>query len=177
MRNASGPSRAPRWPAPTSVGTPIRETGGYLRLIVPPGWCRHPGSNWGPTAYKAVALPTELCRRIVAALVALDSSAAGHEARRLQRGDPALRGLAGAVAAERDAVGLDPFAHHQQVAEPGGADPRRRRLGRIQAVQRRQVHPPSGGARLLAGAGDGLARLVVRRGGGDAGDCTVDRTG
>ena len=26
-------------------------------------WCRHPGSNWGPTAYKAVALPTELCRR------------------------------------------------------------------------------------------------------------------
>ena len=28
-----------------------------------PGWCRHPGSNWGPTAYKAVALPTELCRR------------------------------------------------------------------------------------------------------------------
>src|SRR5688500_6869137 len=26
-------------------------------------WCRHPDSNWGPTAYKAVALPTELCRR------------------------------------------------------------------------------------------------------------------
>src|SRR5687768_11147674 len=25
-------------------------------------WCRHPDSNWGPTAYKAVALPTELCR-------------------------------------------------------------------------------------------------------------------
>jgi hypothetical protein len=28
-----------------------------------PSWCRHPDSNWGPTAYKAVALPTELCRR------------------------------------------------------------------------------------------------------------------
>jgi hypothetical protein len=25
-RSASGPSRAPRWPAPTSVGTPIRDT-------------------------------------------------------------------------------------------------------------------------------------------------------
>src|SRR3546814_1256457 len=29
----------------------------------PGRWCRHPGSNWGPTAYKAVALPTELCRQ------------------------------------------------------------------------------------------------------------------
>ena len=29
----------------------------------PRRWCRHPDSNWGPTAYKAVALPTELCRR------------------------------------------------------------------------------------------------------------------
>src|SRR5690606_1860798 len=143
MRRASGPRRAPRSPAPTSVGTPIRETGGYLRLIVPPGWCRHPGSNWGPTAYKAVALPTELCRRIVTALVALDSSAAGHEARRLQRGDPALRGLAGAIAAERDAVRFDAFAHHQQVAEAGIADPRRRRLGGVQVVKRRQVHPPA----------------------------------
>lgn len=26
-------------------------------------WCRHPDSNWGPTDYKSVALPTELCRR------------------------------------------------------------------------------------------------------------------
>src|SRR6185369_16640589 len=25
-------------------------------------WCRHSESNGGPTAYKAVALPTELCR-------------------------------------------------------------------------------------------------------------------
>ena len=28
MRSASGPIAAPRWPAPMSVGAPIRETGG-----------------------------------------------------------------------------------------------------------------------------------------------------
>lgn len=33
IRNASGPMRAPRWPAPTSVGTPIRDTGGKVRLM------------------------------------------------------------------------------------------------------------------------------------------------
>ena len=26
-------------------------------------WCRHGGSNTGPTRYECVALPTELCRR------------------------------------------------------------------------------------------------------------------
>lgn len=26
-------------------------------------WSRLPGSNWGPTVYKTVALPTELSRR------------------------------------------------------------------------------------------------------------------
>ena len=26
-------------------------------------WCRHTDSNCGPTDYKSVALPTELCRR------------------------------------------------------------------------------------------------------------------
>src|SRR5690606_38956614 len=33
MRSASGPREAPRWPAPMSVGTPIRETGEKLRAI------------------------------------------------------------------------------------------------------------------------------------------------
>ncbi len=28
-------------------------------------WCRHTDSNCGPTDYKSVALPTELCRRCV----------------------------------------------------------------------------------------------------------------
>ena len=32
----------------------------HLRQLPP--WSRHPDSNRGPTAYKAVALPTELCR-------------------------------------------------------------------------------------------------------------------
>ena len=27
-------------------------------------WCRHTDSNCGPTDYKSVALPTELCRRL-----------------------------------------------------------------------------------------------------------------
>ena len=26
-------------------------------------WCRHTDSNCGPTDYKSVALPTELCRQ------------------------------------------------------------------------------------------------------------------
>ena len=29
------------------------------------GWCRLPESNWWPTDYKSVALPTELSRRVV----------------------------------------------------------------------------------------------------------------
>ncbi len=28
-------------------------------------WCRHTDSNCGPTDYKSVALPTELCRRFL----------------------------------------------------------------------------------------------------------------
>ena len=28
-------------------------------------WCRHQESNSGPTDYKSVALPTELCRRVI----------------------------------------------------------------------------------------------------------------
>ena len=28
-------------------------------------WCRLPGSNWRPTDYKSVALPTELSRRVL----------------------------------------------------------------------------------------------------------------
>src|SRR5690606_16608543 len=46
--------------APASPGG----TAGGDGASVPARWCRHPGSNWGPTAYKAVALPTELCRQV-----------------------------------------------------------------------------------------------------------------
>ncbi len=31
-------------------------------------WCRHTDSNRGPTDYKSVALPTELCRQRLNAL-------------------------------------------------------------------------------------------------------------
>ncbi len=31
----------------------------------PEKWCRHQESNSGPTDYKSVALPTELCRLII----------------------------------------------------------------------------------------------------------------
>ena len=39
---------------------------GRVALGIPPGavsWCRQSDSNRRPTAYKAVALPTELCRQ------------------------------------------------------------------------------------------------------------------
>src|SRR5690606_26993425 len=85
-------------------------------------WCRHPDSNWGPTAYKAVALPTELCRRRGG-----DSSAARGEARRLQGIDPALRTVQGAEQSQRDAVCIA-LAHHQEIAEAGRADARGHRL-------------------------------------------------
>ena len=39
-------------------GSPARAT---LINLYP--WCRHQESNPGPTDYKSVALPTELCRR------------------------------------------------------------------------------------------------------------------
>jgi hypothetical protein len=57
-RGRASPSPWPRLGrAPRSV-----ETRCGARLGPRQCWCRHPDSNWGPTAYKAVALPTELCR-------------------------------------------------------------------------------------------------------------------
>ena len=32
-------------------------------------WCRHTDSNRGPTDYKSVALPTELCRQNIYAML------------------------------------------------------------------------------------------------------------
>src|SRR5690606_10225006 len=61
----SGPIDAPRLPAPTSVGTPNTETGNGFRGTADSrlgSWCRQSESNGRPTAYKAVALPAELCR-------------------------------------------------------------------------------------------------------------------
>ena len=36
-----------------------------LQLLNSLRWCRHTDSNCGPTDYKSVALPTELCRRFL----------------------------------------------------------------------------------------------------------------
>src|SRR5690349_3835328 len=131
-----------------SVGTPIRVTFfeasvGMRGLIDAPVWCRHPDSNWGPTAYKAVALPTELCRRGWR-----DSSAPCREARRAQRGAAAARGVLAAVAAERDRVRVGAVAHDEVIAETGFADARGNGLRRIRRWQPRQVDAPAGGGPL-----------------------------
>ena len=41
----------------------------------PRKWCRHQESNSGPTDYKSVALPTELCRRVISVADIMEMSA------------------------------------------------------------------------------------------------------
>lgn len=57
--HADPPLRNPAWHSPHACTISVVELWGMISA----GWCRHPDSNWGPTAYKAVALPTELCRQ------------------------------------------------------------------------------------------------------------------
>ena len=69
-RRVSPPARRTPGPASSTSGQHFstlcrNHSLGTHRCCV---WCRHPDSNWGPTAYKAVALPTELCRRGVMVL-------------------------------------------------------------------------------------------------------------
>src|SRR3546814_6607052 len=118
-----------------------------------------PDSNWGPTAYKAVALPTELCRRESILRLGLDSSAAGRESRRLQRGQATLRGLARAIATKRDAVGFAAFTQHQVVAEAGRGDAAGCVVGGFEAGLRWQVNAPTRGTGFLAGAEIGRAHV------------------
>src|SRR3546814_6700441 len=60
MQRDAGNHTGTKKPAPVRVSC---ELGGIVGRPETGIWCRHPGSNWGPTAYKAVALPTELCRQ------------------------------------------------------------------------------------------------------------------
>src|SRR3546814_1479662 len=60
MQRDAGNHTDTKKPAPVRVSC---ELGGIVGRPETGIWCRHPGSNWGPTAYKAVALPTELCRQ------------------------------------------------------------------------------------------------------------------
>src|SRR5207248_363485 len=54
---------------PTTIRKTIEPTEPFSRFMAAMSfpWCRHSESNGGPTAYKAVALPTELCRRLAGA--------------------------------------------------------------------------------------------------------------
>src|SRR3546814_1409320 len=56
MQRDAGNHTGTKKPAPVRVSC---ELGGIVGRPETGIWCRHPGSNWGPTAYKAVALPTE----------------------------------------------------------------------------------------------------------------------
>ena len=51
---------------PSKSVTADLQSAPFGRLGIPPNlnfkWCRHQESNSGPTDYKSVALPTELCR-------------------------------------------------------------------------------------------------------------------
>src|SRR3546814_10614203 len=60
MQRDAGNHTGTKKPAPVRVSC---ELGGIVGRPDTGIWCRHTGSNWGPTAYKAVALPTELCRQ------------------------------------------------------------------------------------------------------------------
>ncbi len=54
---------------PSKSMTADLQSAPFGRLGIPPiqivNWCRHQESNSGPTDYKSVALPTELCRHQV----------------------------------------------------------------------------------------------------------------
>ena len=54
---------------PSKSVTADLQSAPFGRLGIPPfqivKWCRHQESNSGPTDYKSVALPTELCRHQV----------------------------------------------------------------------------------------------------------------
>ena len=52
--------RAARTGRNPKTGAALKSLDGLLGTMK---WCRLPDSNWRPTAYKAVALPTELKRR------------------------------------------------------------------------------------------------------------------
>ena len=57
----------------------------FIGLVWNSSWCRHPDSNWGPTAYKAVALPTELCRHGLGRLSRTGLAGAEKRGRRFYR--------------------------------------------------------------------------------------------
>ena len=49
----------------TSPFLHLHQCRSLLRIPNSLRWCRHTDSNCGPTDYKSVALPTELCRRFL----------------------------------------------------------------------------------------------------------------
>src|ERR1700722_13396014 len=59
-------------------------------------WCRNPDSNWGPTHYECVALPTELLRQSTISINNLATSGS-HAPRRSRRQPPGVASISQAA--------------------------------------------------------------------------------